>query len=640
MVVYFLLHSWPLGKPHKLNEIINIDLGELPFMNKSIIELIAGEESAKAVSVMEKTLGKKLFKAISEQATSVARKTYGTVRESFGADEQPEFMNPADNTYAVFFANALKKFGVNGPEDFRDEATKQQFFQYVDNNWKAQDSVQGVASQAAPGTTMDQGTQTQLPSTAMQPHAPQGPMQTSMDTTAPTPGNAMGGTDPSLSAMSPTGNANSALTPGSGDDGQLDNVQNTQQMGGVCQSCGQPMPEPQTCQCCGQPMPTAGGNPNGSIPGQPTPGQQVAPGADMGDDDSDPDLEIGDEDQADGQNDDFGQDPEDEQGLGMNNTNGDIEDNDSDFGGDSSDGGDTESGDGGGFPGDDDQDDADDEDDDAEADDDDQDGDNDGYDDENDDDPLSDPYSVSPEDFDNDDDDQDNDNDDDPDLEIGDDDGDDDDDDDEDSDDDSDDDDDDDGDPYDDEDDSDDDYGDDDQSDDDGDDEVVVAPPKKKSKSKNPFAEGFGYKEVVADNKKFIVEFLQPMIKQTAKTDPLLNKKLKMANQHLGQFGEHCKRNHRAAIKQAAFVAKDPTLSPEEKAATRQHISDTLKADIKHHKIMAKRTKAAWTGKIKSAKPAGHDVAMPGHKDAMPSQQKQRPKKSNMLGQHKHRDKF
>ena len=40
------------------------------------------------------------------------------------------------NEYEVFFAKALKKFGVDSPADFKDEKKKKEFFDYVDANYK------------------------------------------------------------------------------------------------------------------------------------------------------------------------------------------------------------------------------------------------------------------------------------------------------------------------------------------------------------------------------------------------------------------------------------------------------------------------------------------------------------------------
>jgi hypothetical protein len=73
-------------------------------MRKSIVGLVAEQEPRKVVSLVEKTLAKKLRKAISEQASVVAKKTYGTLKEYYGGDEQPDYYNRDDNSYAAFFA--------------------------------------------------------------------------------------------------------------------------------------------------------------------------------------------------------------------------------------------------------------------------------------------------------------------------------------------------------------------------------------------------------------------------------------------------------------------------------------------------------------------------------------------------------
>ena len=38
--------------------------------------------------------------------------------------------------YTKFFNAALKKFGVKSPADFKDDAKKKEFFNYVDKNYK------------------------------------------------------------------------------------------------------------------------------------------------------------------------------------------------------------------------------------------------------------------------------------------------------------------------------------------------------------------------------------------------------------------------------------------------------------------------------------------------------------------------
>lgn len=49
-------------------------------------------------------------------------------------------INPAINEgddYQKFFMNAMKKFNVKSPGDFKDEKKKKEFFDYVDANYKA-----------------------------------------------------------------------------------------------------------------------------------------------------------------------------------------------------------------------------------------------------------------------------------------------------------------------------------------------------------------------------------------------------------------------------------------------------------------------------------------------------------------------
>ena len=41
--------------------------------------------------------------------------------------------------YEKFFKSALKKFGVDSPADFKDNAKKKEFFNYVDKNYKAKE---------------------------------------------------------------------------------------------------------------------------------------------------------------------------------------------------------------------------------------------------------------------------------------------------------------------------------------------------------------------------------------------------------------------------------------------------------------------------------------------------------------------
>lgn len=43
--------------------------------------------------------------------------------------------------YQKFFDSALEKFGVNSPADFESEEKKKEFFNYVDNNYDAENET-------------------------------------------------------------------------------------------------------------------------------------------------------------------------------------------------------------------------------------------------------------------------------------------------------------------------------------------------------------------------------------------------------------------------------------------------------------------------------------------------------------------
>jgi hypothetical protein len=309
-------------------------------MSKTIVGLIAEKQSNEAVSAVKKALAKKLVQSISEAKSQVARDTYGRIVEFYGADEQPDYMNDTDNAYAIFFANALKKFGVSGPEDFKDDVTKQRFFDYVDHNWRAQDTVQTPISNATQQSNMERGTQTQLPDPAAPPQAPTAPAQ------GPTPTTAQGN-DPSLATMSPAGPSINKTAPldQSGQDPTLNNVQNSQAFGGSGDQYGsagnpQGMSHNDACPYCKgsgkAACPTCGrahGLDNQQQQGQG--GVQNGPGFDNLD--QDPDLEIGPEggdEMGGGMGDDEGEQPLADDDDGAMADNGEFGGDDQQMGGD------------------------------------------------------------------------------------------------------------------------------------------------------------------------------------------------------------------------------------------------------------------------------------------------------------------
>ena len=66
------------------------------------------------------------------------------VEETYEDEEEP-----AD--YEEFFQAALKKFGVESPDDFKTDEKKKEFFDYVDKNWKGEkkESVEFSAEELA-----------------------------------------------------------------------------------------------------------------------------------------------------------------------------------------------------------------------------------------------------------------------------------------------------------------------------------------------------------------------------------------------------------------------------------------------------------------------------------------------------------
>lgn len=282
-------------------------------MSKSIIESIVENQPAKVVSFVEKALAKKLVRSISEQASVVARNTYGSLYELYGADDRPEFMNNDDNTYAKFYADALQKFGVQGPEDFRDDVTKQRFFDYVDHNWRAQDSVQNPI-QGYQGSTLEKGTNTALPPPATQPMAPVAPAQ------GPTPTTAQGN-DPSVATMASAGPSIDKTSPldQSGQDPDFNGVQDAGGYGDDGSGMGEPDNVCPVCHGTGQAVCPTCKRPHGD--------QGMGGGTDDLGMDQDPDLEIGDDDQM-GSGDDedmMGGNPDDEMMAGGDDE-GDVKD--------------------------------------------------------------------------------------------------------------------------------------------------------------------------------------------------------------------------------------------------------------------------------------------------------------------------
>lgn len=61
------------------------------------------------------------------------------INESAGQASRMIKMLQEETGFEKFFREALKKFGVSSPAQFKTKEDKKKFFDYVDANWKAED---------------------------------------------------------------------------------------------------------------------------------------------------------------------------------------------------------------------------------------------------------------------------------------------------------------------------------------------------------------------------------------------------------------------------------------------------------------------------------------------------------------------
>jgi len=65
-------------------------------------------------------------------------------------DQAPAQTEEKDTAYQKFFKKAMKKFGVNAPDDLKGDK-KKEFFDYVDKNWKGKDEGKKVGRHTKSG---------------------------------------------------------------------------------------------------------------------------------------------------------------------------------------------------------------------------------------------------------------------------------------------------------------------------------------------------------------------------------------------------------------------------------------------------------------------------------------------------------
>ena len=107
-------------------------------------------------NMKELTNHSKQFSKIAEEASSVQQRLsalyedmgvilnrYYDIPETHipGHDDDDRDVRSKDSIeegdYEQFFQSAMKKFGINSPDELKDDAKKKEFFNYVDKNYKA-----------------------------------------------------------------------------------------------------------------------------------------------------------------------------------------------------------------------------------------------------------------------------------------------------------------------------------------------------------------------------------------------------------------------------------------------------------------------------------------------------------------------
>ena len=101
--------------------------GELHmFKQKAIVNAVSLDELSEAREMINQCLLEKIDIRIND------------LKEGFRLLEKKDKEEVEEETeYQKFFKKALDKFGVSSPADFKDDEKKKEFFNYVDNEWKA-----------------------------------------------------------------------------------------------------------------------------------------------------------------------------------------------------------------------------------------------------------------------------------------------------------------------------------------------------------------------------------------------------------------------------------------------------------------------------------------------------------------------
>ena len=95
------------------------------------------EKKFKAMHKVKKSGEKEDGTVTKEEVEEVSEKKLSEKSRLNGyLDENPDDLDEDQKAYQAFFKKAMKKFGVESPADFKDDAKKKEFFDYIDKNYK------------------------------------------------------------------------------------------------------------------------------------------------------------------------------------------------------------------------------------------------------------------------------------------------------------------------------------------------------------------------------------------------------------------------------------------------------------------------------------------------------------------------
>ena len=122
-------------KKDSLEEVISKAINEKPDSSKELKEEVVAKDLLEA--------GGKYMKysdLLLQKGRMMAKgKNTAMIDKEISKEMKKLNIKEGSDEYEKFFKSALKKFGVDSPADFKDDAKKKEFFNYVDKNYKAKE---------------------------------------------------------------------------------------------------------------------------------------------------------------------------------------------------------------------------------------------------------------------------------------------------------------------------------------------------------------------------------------------------------------------------------------------------------------------------------------------------------------------